>query len=871
MCCLQLTNYSSKMDIKLHDLVSIVAVGCKKYLERYANTEEAVEQHRLFITDITNSLNARVQMSACQVMWHLLGYGDDGDYYTSHPTYPLHSLPFLKLLAAEERQGRVTEDDVSDDEENDDTVLMRVHRADGQASMVLSSKAQDYLFPVTEGVEIRVPPDIMCTKKGDPVKLLMARVPVYLFHELFERVYKSTEASEMRRLPAYTHVPMPLSCWLKKTGPSTIQRNTHCTLSASCHRYGWRDVDKSAVPLLSMAILSRYSKQPGAIEDRAKKLLLLLKPFVGSSSQERRCQLDPDLDQLLQAVDASCSAAYVEAESQLPVHGDVSPDSKCPSEGHSPRSIVSVDAACTKRPNRTGFNLVKQLKGLCRTWQDALDEFKTWHRQRVADTSIDDPVARWTVELIDNIEGAHRTQADAKIDKAFRNEQEEQSATFDARDLLDQMDEALCEEDDARQALLKEAQVMVDKLTSPARSSGAELFEKLDLIAGVNYSLSVPERFLADRQKYMREGMDAVCKRFGLTTPQLNVHIDGPSTSATLNMPSQRRRSGQSDVAAAGPREGTEEMDVDDSTPAAVHAARDTGGIPQRRSIQGMSNAELLAMCEAGDSSAAGALNYTRWLQSMQFEAMIAGDRLRVAKLAIEKFTLNPEQKRVVRIVAKHVNDNFAALDCEDFAAVSPLNVVVAGGPGCGKSWVMQALALYFAGIGVAASTISGSTLYSALQIEVYKPRNRQEHRRRGRGSASTDDMRKELSFEVLWQQTWYLLVDEYSMLYASLFEKMNARLRELRATEEQHAEHQPPFGNMSILLSGDVKQFGPIGGTALYAKTTKPSEGVRLYKTLFDTVVLLEDGMRFKQTESGRRYQAFLERFHNEKLTEED
>ncbi|CEM01940.1 unnamed protein product [Vitrella brassicaformis CCMP3155] len=99
----QLTNYSSKMDIKLHDLVSIVAVGCKKYLERYANTEEAVEQHRLFITGITNSLNARIQMSACQVMWHLLGYGDDGDYYMSHPTYPLHSLPFLKLLAAEER------------------------------------------------------------------------------------------------------------------------------------------------------------------------------------------------------------------------------------------------------------------------------------------------------------------------------------------------------------------------------------------------------------------------------------------------------------------------------------------------------------------------------------------------------------------------------------------------------------------------------------------------------------------------------------------------------------------------------------------------------------------------------------------------
>ncbi|CEL95802.1 unnamed protein product [Vitrella brassicaformis CCMP3155] len=100
-----LTNYSSKMDIKLHDLVSIVAVGCKKYLERYANTEEAIKQHRLFITGITNSFNARVQMSACQVMWHLLGYGDDGDYYMSHLTYPLPSLPFLKLLAAEERQG----------------------------------------------------------------------------------------------------------------------------------------------------------------------------------------------------------------------------------------------------------------------------------------------------------------------------------------------------------------------------------------------------------------------------------------------------------------------------------------------------------------------------------------------------------------------------------------------------------------------------------------------------------------------------------------------------------------------------------------------------------------------------------------------
>ncbi|CEL95801.1 unnamed protein product [Vitrella brassicaformis CCMP3155] len=335
---------------------------------------------------------------------------------------------------------------------------------------------------MTEEVEIGVPPDVMCTREGDPVKLPMASVPVYLFHELFFRKYKSTEASNMCPSSVCSHAADAAELLAEKD--RALYFTAQHPLHTKC-QLRQRDVDKSAVPPLSMAIPSCYSKQPGAIEDRAKKLLLLLKPFVGSSSQERPCELDFDLDEWLQNKDRSYTAAYVDVESRLSVDGDVSFDSKCGFEGHSPRSNVSVNARCTKRPTWTGFNLLKQLKGSYRTWQEALDEFETWHWQRAADTSIDDPVARWIVELIDNIKGAHRTQADAKIDTAFRREQDEQSATFDARDLLDQMDEALREEDDARQALLKEAQVMVDKLTSPARSSDAELFEKLDPIAGV--------------------------------------------------------------------------------------------------------------------------------------------------------------------------------------------------------------------------------------------------------------------------------------------------------------------------------------------------------------------------------------------------
>ncbi|CEM35706.1 unnamed protein product [Vitrella brassicaformis CCMP3155] len=63
-------------------------------------------------------------------------------------------------------------------------------------------------------------------------------------------------------------------------------------------------------------------------------------------------------------------------------------------------------------------------------------------------------------------------------------------------------------------------------------------------------------------------------------------------------------------------------------------------------------------------------------------------------------------------------------------------------------------------------------------------------------------------------------LCDRVANGYATAhFEKIEDKLREVRAKEEVPAQDQPLFGGLSMLLFGDVTQFGPVSGTALWER----------------------------------------------------
>ena len=230
---------------------------------------------------------------------------------------------------------------------------------------------------------------------------------------------------------------------------------------------------------------------------------------------------------------------------------------------------------------------------------------------------------------------------------------------------------------------------------------------------------------------------------------------------------------------------------------------------------------------------------------------------------------LQPSQLRVFN-AAKEALDN---VDTQRY-------LDVCGGAGTGKSFTINTIVKYaketygessvqvISPSGAAASQFkNGRTIHSYLRLTTTKARGKdaQDKAFRELSDASAQSLEQELADLRL------LIVDEKGMLGFSRLYQISSRLQQARPMKKD-----VPFGGISVLLGGDLRQLPPVFDTPLYNYlkldvTAKECDqiGRLLYGLFKDTYYLLEQ-MR-QHGEANRQFKEELDRLGDCTFTEDD
>ena len=199
---------------------------------------------------------------------------------------------------------------------------------------------------------------------------------------------------------------------------------------------------------------------------------------------------------------------------------------------------------------------------------------------------------------------------------------------------------------------------------------------------------------------------------------------------------------------------------------------------------------------------------------------------------------LHPEQRLVFDKCYKFAIDIKKARKIPTPRYVEPPRLIVHGGAGCGKSFLIETLSMWFeytlkekgdspdfpyvlkcAFSGTAAKNIGGSTIHSTFKL-IYT--NKYETL----NAETKDKMIK------CFQNVRVLILDEFSLLTPDILYCLNMRLQELKRDPDHF------FGGVAVILLGDIMQLRPVKGRYIFEQ---PSEMYRLLHSTHDLWLLFE------------------------------
>lgn len=215
---------------------------------------------------------------------------------------------------------------------------------------------------------------------------------------------------------------------------------------------------------------------------------------------------------------------------------------------------------------------------------------------------------------------------------------------------------------------------------------------------------------------------------------------------------------------------------------------------------------------------------------------------------------------------ARYRMDNINHLISDILPASGQLILFLGGSGGTGKTRVIQALVdfarrwnassslITSASSGIAAMLIGGCTIHSALGIQ--------------RTLHPPDPTVKQIA---KWTTIGLLLVDEFSMIRAGLFDLIDSRLRQLKT------RFNKLFGGLHLVFCGDFYQLPPVGTTVFRLPTFTDNQhnpnalaslrGQQLWNTCLSDVILLSKNLR----QSEPAWAESLLRWRTNEPTEED
>ena len=182
---------------------------------------------------------------------------------------------------------------------------------------------------------------------------------------------------------------------------------------------------------------------------------------------------------------------------------------------------------------------------------------------------------------------------------------------------------------------------------------------------------------------------------------------------------------------------------------------------------------------------------------------------------------LRGKQMQVYTIVQRHFRAH----------TPSPLNIVISGTAGTGKSYLIHCLRLLLqdrvqvaAPTGVAAYNVEGYTLHSLLGLPA-----------KGQFQDIQGDRLQKLQDALFC--TKYLIIDEMSMVGRKMLGQVDRRLRQVFPHQADRV-----FGGCSVLLFGDFGQLPPVMDLPLYTTDSRnelSDQGRVAYQTFNKAIVL--------------------------------
>jgi len=218
-------------------------------------------------------------------------------------------------------------------------------------------------------------------------------------------------------------------------------------------------------------------------------------------------------------------------------------------------------------------------------------------------------------------------------------------------------------------------------------------------------------------------------------------------------------------------------------------------------------------------------------------------NQLSEAALApVDPSMLQYDQFRAYDIIVWHLDQTLVGRN------PPPLQMLIHGEGGTGKSKVIQTITEYFtskgsrptllkaAYTGVAASLIDGKTTHSITMIS-------------WSDDIPTSQTRGKL--QAFWKHIRYLVIDEMSMIAKSFLAKLSRNIGVGKMVEGQPVSNHS-FSGISVIMCGDFHQFPPVAVSpreALYydCKPHDPASsqlGRAIYEE-FNTIVILKEQMR--------------------------
>jgi hypothetical protein len=184
--------------------------------------------------------------------------------------------------------------------------------------------------------------------------------------------------------------------------------------------------------------------------------------------------------------------------------------------------------------------------------------------------------------------------------------------------------------------------------------------------------------------------------------------------------------------------------------------------------------------------------------------------------------------------------------------------LILAGGAGCGKSFVIDALRNTFkenivlmAPSGRASSNIGGDTIHTALRIGIHGFKD----------LSNTAKMELQQKFAVATT----IIIDEYTMMSCTLLNQVNKRCQEAKGNNQA-------FGGMTIILVGDPAQLPPVSGKPLWTsgrhRGVNDAAGSYLYHSYFPFAINLEVSNRLVDDEHKPFFEGFLSNLRNGVVT---